>query len=498
MATPIQTLDPELERRLEQLAVSIEQRVHSGNGDNQCWAVVAKQRRVGPPCRDEELSFAALDRAAEQPDPLRSVPAGEGGKFVPRAPASLKEAGLTESEVEALILKFLLNRGTATGAAISSQIALPFGLLERELHSLKTEQLVTFKGSAKLNDYLYELTESGADRARRHARQCTYFGAAPVALEHYVAGVMAQSLQRISPRLEDIRRAFSDLYLSEEMLKRVGRAVAFGKGLFLYGAAGNGKTCIAERVTRAYGGSIWIPRAISAWGEIIRLYDPGNHEELSMVAADNVAADEMIDNRWVRIRRPTVIVGGELTMDNLEIRTDKPTGIAEAPLQLKSNCGTLVIDDFGRQRISPAELLNRWIVPLEKRHDYLSLASGRRIQVPFDQFIVFSTNLDPSDLVDEAFLRRIPYKILAEDPTEAEFRGILEQLCGKMGIEYSADAVDHLVEVHYQRAGRKMRFCHPRDLVQQVETFCRFEKLSLRLTADALDAAAHQYFSVIQ
>jgi len=498
MATQNQSLDPEFERRLEQLAMCIEQRVDGSNGDDQCWAVVAKQRRVGPLRRDEELGFAATDPAAECRDPLRSVPAGDGGKFVPLAPVSLKEAGLTESEVEALILKFLLNRGTTTGAAISAQIALPFGLIEKEFRSLKNEQLVTFKGSAKLNDYVYELTESGADRARRHARQCTYFGAAPVALEHYVASVMAQSLQRVTPTREDFRRAFSDLYLSEEMLKRVGRAVVFGRGLFLYGSPGNGKTCIAERVTRAYGGSVWIPRAISAWGEIIRFYDPGNHEELSVVASDNVAVDEKIDKRWVRIRRPTVIVGGELTMDNLEIRTDKSTGIAEAPLQLKSNCGTLVIDDFGRQRISPAELLNRWIVPLDKRHDYLNLASGRKIQVPFDQFIVFSTNLEPSDLVDEAFLRRIPYKILAEDPTDAEFRGMLEQICRKMGVEYCAAAADHLVEEHYRRAGRKMRFCHPRDLVQQVETFCRFEKLPLRLSADALDAAARQYFSAVQ
>lgn len=185
-------------------------------------------------------------------------------------------------------------------------------------------------------------------------------------------------------------------------------------------------------------------------------------------------------------------------MDHLEIRTDKLTGIAEAPLQLKSNCGTLVIDDFGRQRMSPAELLNRWIVPLEKRYDYLNLASGRKIQVPFDQFIVFSTNLEPRDLVDEAFLRRIPYKIVAEDPTEDQFREMLGHLCAGTGMEHSSEAVDHLIDVHYRKAGRKMRFCHPRDLVQQVAVFCKFDEQSPRLSIEALDAAVNEYFSTVQ
>jgi len=497
---PMSVADPDgqtsLAQKVEQLAAMMQGSKPRSAGEGYVPLAV-RSHRPRPLARDEELAFAESDDPRDDSEiPVMPSQPAEA-KFMPLAPASLEEAGLSEGEVEALVLKFLLGRGTTSGAEISHQIALPFTIVEQVLHSLKSERLVTFKGSATLHDYLYELTENGVDRARMHARQCTYFGAAPVALDHYVESVVAQSLSGISPTFQDIRRAFDDLWLNEEMLQSVGRAVTFGKGLFLFGSPGNGKTSIAERVTRAYGGSIWIPRAISAWGEIIRLYDPGNHEEIPLTVAKHVAVEEKIDHRWVRIRRPTIVVGGELTMDSLEIRTDKVTGIGEAPLQLKSNCGTLVIDDFGRQRISPAELLNRWIVPLEKRHDYLSLASGRKIQVPFEQFVVFSTNLEPRDLVDEAFLRRIPYKISVGDPTEAEFREVFRQFSDKAGIECSDEAVEHLIRVHYRESGRAMRFCHPRDLLRQVEVFCRFAEQSPRLSVEAIDAAANEYFSAV-
>ena len=344
---------------------------------------------------------------------------------------------------------------------------------------------------------MYEITDAGLQRARQSAVDCSYSGTVPVSLDDYCASVAAQSLSRVKPRMESLRRAFSDLTIGREMSDRLGRAIAAGRGLFLHGPPGNGKTSIAERITAAYGTSIWIPRAISVWGELIRLFDPSCHEELPWAKGERIVDDEKIDHRWVRIRRPTIVVGGELTMECLEITVHKETGIGEAPIQMKSNCGTLVIDDFGRQRVPPQKLLNRWIVPLESQRDYLGLASGRKICVPFDQFIVFSTNLEPRDLVDEAFLRRIPYKIEVENPTVEQFRKLFELTCRKQGIAYDGAALDHLIARHYGPALRPMRFCHARDLLHQVGIFCRFRGLPPAMSVPAMDAAATDYFSVM-
>ncbi len=281
------------------------------------------------------------------------------------------------------------------------------------------------------------------------------------------------------------------------MLRRLGPAINSGRGLFLFGAAGNGKTSIAERVTKAFGQYIWIPRAIGIDGEIIRLFDPNAHEEVPLAAESGLLNDSQIDKRWVRIRRPTIVVGGELTMDNLEVTLNTSTGISEAPVQLKSNCGTLVIDDFGRQRMSTDELLNRWIVPLEKRYDYLNLANGKKIQVPFDQLMIFSTNLEPKDLVDDAFLRRIPYKIEVTDPTEEEFRELFKMMAPKLGFEYNEEAVSYVIDKHYRAIGRHLRCCQPRDLLMQVRNMCLYENVAMELTADAMDFAVDNYFAVL-
>ncbi len=232
-------------------------------------------------------------------------------------------------------------------------------------------------------------------------------------------------------------------------------------------------------------------------GELIRLFDPSCHEELPWAKGERIVDDEKIDDRWVRIRRPTIVVGGELSLESLEITAHKEMGIGEAPIQMKSNCGTLVIDDFGRQRVPPQKLLNRWIVPLESQRDYLGLTSGRKICVPFDQFIVFSTNLEPRELVDEAFLRRIPYKIEVENPTVEQFRKLFELTCQKQGIAYDGAALDHLIARHYGPALRPMRFCHARDILHQVGIFCRFRGLPPAMSVPAMDAAATDYFSVM-
>lgn len=417
--------------------------------------------------------------------------------FIPEEPTSFRGAGLTDSEVEALILKYLLARGDGSGRDISDQLKLPFVLVEELLRQMKQDQLIAYKGSAAMNDYVCQLSDLGRERARRYAQHCTYFGSAPVSLDDYIASVNAQSLDGQHPTEENLSRAFEDLLINPKLLARLGPAINSGRGMFLYGYPGNGKTSIAERVTGAFGQHIWIPRSIGIDGEIMRLFDPMNHEETPLEKSDGLLDQTRIDRRWVRIRRPTIVSGGELTMENLEVRLNPTTGINEAPLQLKSNCGTLVIDDFGRQKMSTDELLNRWIVPLEKRYDFLNLANGKKIQVPFDQLIVFSTNLEPRDLVDEAFLRRIPYKIEIQDPPEDDFRQLFKIMCPNLGFEYDERSVDYLIEKHYKEVDRPLRCCQPRDLLLQVRNHCLYQKQPLQLSPEAFDFAVENYFSVM-
>jgi hypothetical protein len=458
-----------------------------------------------PPQENKEHQLdALLDRinhlAGSQGKPSPDQPASDDidkNDFLPIEPNSFHEAGLTDSEVEAIALKYLLARGDAIGRDIADQIKLPFVLIDELLRTMKNDRLVVHKNAAAMNDYQYQLTDLGRERALRYSTHCTYFGAAPVALKDYINGVRAQSLATQQPTPEDLQRAFDGLLLSPRMLNRLGPAMNSGRGLFLYGAPGNGKTSIAERVTRAFGRYIWIPRAIGVDGEIVRLFDPVNHEEAPLPPGDGLWDQRKIDKRWVRIRRPTIIAGGELTMSALEVTINTSTGISEAPLQLKSNCGTLVIDDFGRQRMSTVELLNRWIVPLEMRYDFLNLPNGKKIQVPFDQLIVFSTNLEPRELVDEAFLRRIPYKIEVLDPSEQEFRDLLKITAEKMSFEYRQEPVDYLIREHYKKQNRSFRFCQPRDLLLQVRNFCAFRKRPLELTNEYFDLAVENYFAVM-
>jgi predicted ATPase with chaperone activity len=417
--------------------------------------------------------------------------------FVPVEPRSLAEAGLTDSEVEGLVLKFLAARGDASGWGIADQIRLPYALVIDCLNRLKDARLIGYRGSAGMNDFMYQITDHGRDTARRLANSCTYFGAAPVSLEDYIAAVVAQGITDTTPTPVDLAHAFEDLLLDEGIVDRLGPAIASGQGMFLFGPSGNGKTSIAQRITRSLGGRIWVPRALGVDGEIIRIFDPHHHVEAPFDWDTPVDGMHHADRRWIRIERPTVAVGGELTMDQLEVTTNPHTGISEAPLQLKANGGTLVIDDFGRQRMRIDDLLNRWIVPLEAGYDYYSLSSGRRIQMPFQQVIVFSTNLEPRDLVDEAFLRRIPYKIPLLDPTEEQFRALFDMYGAQLGVALRQGAVDHLVSHHYRHDGRPFRFCHPRDLLLQILSEARYLGVEPLASEETLDRAVDSYFSVI-
>ncbi len=476
-------------------------------GDAQEGDAQEGDARQGNALEDGELDslLARINTLAARKETQAEEPAAKprGEKehlkntFLPVEPESFRDAQLTDSEVEALILKYLLSRGDASGRNISDQVKLPFVLLDELLFTMKNDQLVVHKGAAPMNDYQYQLTDMGRERARRYSQHCTYFGSAPVSLRDYIASVHAQSLNEQHPTAKDLHKAFEDLVLNKKMLDRLGPAINSGRGLFLFGAPGNGKTSIAERATAAFGEHIWVPRAITVDGEIIRLYDPVNHHEMPPEAHSGLLDERQIDQRWIRIRRPTILAGGELTMSALEVTINTSTGISEAPLQLKSNCGILVIDDFGRQRMSIDELLNRWIVPLEKRYDFLNLPNGKKIQVPFDQLIIFSTNLEPRDLVDEAFLRRIPYKIEAIDPTEEEFRELFRVIAPKMGFEYRSEPVDYLIETHYKKTGRPLRFCQPRDLLLQVRNYCVYDNSPLEMTNEYFDKAVDNYFAVM-
>ncbi len=430
------------------------------------------------------------------PAPPFTLPPAAVQAFIPAEPATLEETGLLPNDVEALVLKLLLTSGPTVGRKIAEQIRLPFGLMGDQLRSLRAQLLLTISKQGEMGDFEYDLTDDGRQRAHWHAERCTYCGAAPVPLDAYIASVEQQSLRKLKIRLPDICRALADLMLAPATLSQLGQAVHSGRGLFLYGQPGNGKTSIAERLVRALSQHIWIPRTITVTGEIIRLFDPANHIEAPLENPQDQLLDTVRhDRRWVRIKRPLIVVGGELRLDQLEITNNPNTGILESAVQLKSNGGALVVDDFGRQRCSAADLLNRWIVPLEKGHDYLNLPSGRQIQVPFDQLLVFSTNLPPHKLVDEAFLRRIPYKIEVNDPTPREYRELIQQWCAKLGVEYQSEAVEYLLAKHYQESSRSLRYCHPRDLVQQVLAFCEFHDLPLTLTTKALDVAAKNYFA---
>jgi DNA-binding PadR family transcriptional regulator len=448
----------------------------------------AMTRQLAPPSeRREARSDTAVDSEAKNTSP---------DEFRPSVPGSLRELGVRSTDIETIILKFLLNNGPHTGFEIAKHIRLPLTLIDGLLRQLKEEKLLFYKAGAGAGDFMYELSEAGTARARRYWEHCTYFGSAPVSLTDYIASVHAQSVRKQNPRIRELQKALDGLSVPPEMLLRLTQAVNSGLAMFLYGAPGNGKTSIACRLTRAFGEAIWIPRALNVGGYIVRLYDPNNHEALPP-PPEKLSDLTSIDERWIRIRRPTLVVGGELTLDSFEVRHCATSGVGEAPVQMKSNCGTLLIDDFGRQQVTPAEILNRWIVPLAQRYDILHLPNGRNFEFPLDQLVVFSTNLEPKALVDEAFLRRIPYKIDVQNPSENQFRKLLKELACQWQVKYQDDAVDYLIQKYYKDCHREMRYCHPGDILHQVCTFCNVLDLPPEITKDAIDAAAKNYFTLL-
>ena len=416
--------------------------------------------------------------------------------YHPSEPESFEETGVSPVLIETLVTKYLLQVGSSSGRDVARHLCLPFGILEDMLLALRSRQMLVHKGTSQLGDYNFALTEDGEDRARAAMRACAYVGPVPVPLEDYTLSVEAQTIRAESAKRHQLEAAFHDISVDPEMLDILGPAINSGAGLFLYGAAGNGKTTLARRITNCFEQHIWIPRTLIEGGQFVKLFDASFHDPVETCEA-GLLKTESFDQRWIKIRRPTVVVGGELTMDSLEIRHDTKTNVSEASLQLKSNCGCLLIDDFGRQRIEPTELLNRWIVPLENRQDFLTLSTGQKIQVPFEQLIIFSTNLEPHDLADEAFLRRIPYKIEIGDPTVEEFRKLFEISCQSFGCDYHPEAVDYLVQTHYRPNGRPLRRCHPRDLITQIHNYCTYHDVPIRLDPKLRDHVVKSYFTAV-
>ena len=454
-----------------------------------------EQVALAEPPTPETTSFAARPAASARsllrPTKQREEP------MLPLEPKTLEQTGLSDRVIEEIAIRYLFNVGEASGRQIADQLKLPFGIVEPTLARLKTQQFLAYNGSSAVHDYINVLSDAGRDRARRYNQSCTYFGAAPVPINDYIHSIKLQSVELQHPNRQDLARAFSDLLIPPKLLSRLGPAINSGRGMFLYGYPGNGKTSIAERVTRAFGEYIWLPRSVTQDGAIMRIFDPQVHEEAPQISGEGLLCSNTCDRRWVRIKRPTIVAGGELTMDMLEVAHNSETNISDAPLQLKSNCGVLLIDDFGRQRMSVDELLNRWIVPLEKRYDYLSISGGKKTQVPFDQLVIFSTNLEPKNLVDDAFLRRIPYKIEVTNPTEEAFRKLFEIMARVLKIPYRAECIDYLIEKHYKPLNRPFRNCHPRDLLLQIRSYCYYNSIPIDMRNELFDFAVDNYFSIM-
>lgn len=419
----------------------------------------------------------------------------------PPAPASVAESGLNVDLLIQLALKTLHLAGTLTGLDLSSRLGVPFSVIEPALDELKWQHHCEIVSGSILGGpaFRYRITDKGRERAALFLQNNHYVGVAPVPLAQYSAYMerfREAVVNDVSP--SSVRSAFEHLVLSDRVLDQLGPAVRAGRSLFIYGPPGNGKTVIAQAIGNLLGGDIAIPHALEVEGAIIRFYDPVSHCAVPAGGREDepprLDLGAGSDRRWIRCRRPAIMAGGELTLDGLEVRYTPSAGFYRAPIQAIANGGILVIDDFGRQHCSPHDLLNRWIVPLETGHDYLTLQTGLKFDIPFAAFVIFATNIRPTELVDEAFLRRIQYKVFAESPTRADFIRIFENYCRSLDLPFDAALVEQMLEDRFRPRGVALRGCQPRDLVNQALAMAEYRGHPRQLTSELLTAACDGYF----
>ncbi|HET6445501.1 MAG TPA: ATP-binding protein [candidate division Zixibacteria bacterium] len=414
---------------------------------------------------------------------------------------SLADTGLGFGLLSDMVLKTMYFRGQITGFELADELMLPFSsVIHSVMDFLKREQMVEVKGASSLQagTFLYVITTKGSNRASEQLDRVGYIGPAPVTWDDYTDSVRAQGSRTLRVDASMVKQALSHLVLDHDIFKRIGPAINSGRSIFMYGPPGNGKTTIAESIGRmVLGNEMYVPYCVEVDGQIIKVYDEINHVKVSNGAeqSGNGSRDSnLLDRRWIKIQRPVIIVGGELTMDGLDLVYDPNNRYYEAPYQMKANGGMFLVDDFGRQQIRPRDLLNRWIVPMEKMVDYLALRTGRKIEIPFNVLLVFCTNLPPGDLVDEAFLRRIRHKIHISSPSFESYRKIFRMVCQNNMIPQDDQALRYLIEQYYVKPKRKLRANHPRDLIDQVMDISSYEGVHPRLSKSVLDQAAESYF----
>ena len=425
-------------------------------------------------------------------------------EFVPPAIKKIEHTGLSQLWLQDLALKILYFQGYLSGYRISEEMALPFtGITDQILDALKREKFVEVRSSQMgLGEgaYQYAITGAGIARAREALERSQYAGPAPVPIAAYNKAIRLQDQGRVTITSRLLRKALSQLVLSESTFQRIGPAVNSGTSIFIYGPPGNGKTSVARMIGKMIlATTMYIPYAIYIDGQVVKLYDSVNHKKApdkdnALMDANSLRSSKRPDPRWVHIRRPFIVTGGELTLNGLDLVFDDVNKFYEAPFQVKANGGILLIDDFGRQMVRPRDLLNRWIVPLENRIDYLTLHTGRKVEVPFNVLVVFSTNLPPKDLVDEAFLRRLRHKIEIGDPSYEEYREIFRRVADNKGVKYNDQGLGYLLQDWYVKRGRKLRASHPRDICDQIIDIASFMSYEPEMSTELIQRAAEAYF----
>jgi predicted ATPase with chaperone activity len=403
------------------------------------------------------------------------------------SPSTVNDTGIRRSLLEDLALKTLFVSGELSLRELGERMQLCLPVIEELFQSMRREQLCEVKGMIA-GIHRISTTQGGKRRALDLLELNQYVGPAPVSLDEYVGVVRTQTVQGLDIHPEDIRRAFGHLVLNDEVLERVGTAAVSGTSIFVYGPTGGGKTSIAETLPNIYPDTVWIPYAVEVDSQIITTYDATTHRPVEQPSWGEA------DTRWVRCRRPRVFVGGELTPEMLDLQINPISKFYSAPLQMKANNGVLIIDDFGRQRIRPEDLLNRWIVPLDRRVDFLTLRGGKKFEIPFDLFVVFATNLNPMELADEAFMRRIQNKIRLGYPPAPQFKEIFRRCCDRFKLLYTEDMVEYFIRVLDVRYHQPLRPCYPLDIVHQISWTARYEGREPQLTRESLDRACRNYF----